>query len=289
MIRPAAAKPRPPGARRGWLALALVAAGLLAACDRAAPPTPSAAPAPMPPTTMPSAPTARTPAEWARFVAEREAALKAGDADALAQVSAALHHDAPGVVLALARGPATSHGAALAAWARAQWQAGQVEPLARVFAQLALGADLQQDAVQHFGAGPLAADGSPSHAHAVAMGYYVGVLQAGLQAAARREGERQALVTGLLRSAAAQAGVPEPDASLPAPGAAPGKRWVRYNLYPALASTRDAADRLFWAAQPVASRGVLPNGEPDLEAAAGSGAQTAFLRRQQDSHRALER
>lgn len=238
---------------------------------------------------MPASPTAATPAERARFIADREAALKAGDADALAQVGAALQDDAPAVVLALARGPASSHGEALAAWARALWQAGEIEPLARVFVQLALGTDLQQDAVQHFGAGPLAADGSPSYAHAVAMGYYVGVLQAGLQAAARREGERQALVTRLLRSAAAQAGVAEPDASLPAPNAAHGTRWVRYNLYPALASTRDAADRLFWAAQPVASRGVLPNGEPDLEAAAGSGAQTAFLRRQQDSHRALQR
>ncbi|MDO5624727.1 MAG: hypothetical protein Q4G71_08570 [Pseudomonadota bacterium] len=232
-----------------------------------------------------------SPAERARAITDLQAALAAGDAAALAQVSAALLVDAPAVVLALARGPASSRGSALAAWARALWQADQVEPLARVFAQLALGADLQQDAVQHFGAGPLAEDGSPSYAHAVALGYYVGVLQASLAAAAPREGERQALVTRLLRSAAAQASVAEPGPALPPPQASAGARWVRYSLFPLLATGdgHDAEDRLLAAALPVAAVGVLPNGEPDLEAAAGSGAQSAFLRRQQGSRRALER
>lgn len=264
---------------------------LLAACDRgpsATPPVLAGASSPAP--AMPLSPAATT-AERARFIADSEAALRAGDAAAVAQVTAALRDDAPAVVLALARGPSSTHGQALAAWARALWQGGQVEPLAAVFTQLALGPDRRQDAVRHFGEGPPAEDGSPSHANAVALGHYVGVLQAGLHAATAREAERQALVTRWLRSAAAQAGVPEPTAALPPPEAGAGARWVRFNLYPALTSgAHDDADaRLLAAAVPATAVRVLPNGEPDLEIAVGSAAQHAFLRRQQVSREALAR
>ena len=125
----------------------------------------------------------------------------------------------------------------------------------------------------------------------MALGHYVGVLQAGLHAATAREAERQALVTRWLRSAAAQAGVPEPTAALPPPEAGAGARWVRFNLYPALTSgAHDDADaRLLAAAVPATAVLVLPNGEPDLEIAVGSAAQHAFLRRQQVSREALAR
>ena len=86
---------------------------LLAACDRgpsATPPVLAGASSPAP--AMPLSPAA-TPAERARFIADSEAALRAGDAAAVAQVTAALRDDAPAVVLALARGPASTHGQAL--------------------------------------------------------------------------------------------------------------------------------------------------------------------------------
>lgn len=274
----------------------LAAALLLAACDRA--PDAASTPAFTPKSSaaafnqpnMPYPDTA-SPTERARFIAASAAALQSGHADTLIQVSTALRVDAPAVVLALAQAQASSQGAALAAWSRALWQNGQVEPLAHVFAQLALGADLQQDAVQYFSAGPLAGDGTPSYAHATALGYYLGALQAGLQAATAREAERHELVTRLLRSAAQQAGMAEPGPALPPPDASAGARWVRYNLYPALNTVDgvDAEARLLAAALPVTAVAVRPNGEPDLEVAVGSGARSAFLRRQQASRQVLAR
>ena len=167
------------------------------------------------------------------------------------------------------------------------WANGHVDPLASVFAQLALGPALDQDAVEVFNAAGTAADGTAANANAAAMGYAVGALEAGLLASTARETQRQDQITRLLRSAARQAGVDAPGASIPAPDAPAGTRWVRYNLYPALADRRDAADRLFWAAQPVTRVGVLPNGELDLQAAAGSAAKGAFLSHWKRTRRAL--
>lgn len=296
MIRPAPRLPCPRSrARRAAsFSAGMALAVLLSACqDQAstgtAPPSAAAAAPSQPANPAMTALSPSAPAsERARFIADRADALQRAPQDAAAQVSAALQDDAPAVVLALARSPASADGRALALWARALWQAGEIEPLARVLVQLALGADLQQDAVQHFGAGPAAEDGSPSHANAVALGYFIGALQAGLDATRASQADRQALVTRLLRSAAAQAGVPEPGPALPPPDASTGARWVRYNLVPALAAAGDADARLEAAALPLAMVGVRANGEPDLEIAVGSNARAAFARRQQASRRALD-
>lgn len=279
------------------LAAALVVAcGMgLAGCDRAPTEAPAARPADAPSapsatvTTVPAAPVPphASAGERAHAIAEAAAALAQGQQHAVSSVTSMLQHDAPAVVRALALTPASGNGEALAHWARALWANGHVDPLASVFAQLALGPALDQDAVEVFNAAGTAADGTAANANAAAMGYAVGALEAGLLASTARETQRQDQITRLLRSAARQAGVDAPGASIPAPDAPAGTRWVCYNLYPALADRRDAADRLFWAAQPVTRVGVLPNGELDLQAAAGSAAKGAFLSHWKRTRRAL--
>ena len=206
------------------------------------------------------------------------------DLPASLKLDAALNADAPAAVQSLALSAAGADGQALAQWARARWQAADVDALARVLVQLVLGADLQQDAVQHFSAATQAADGSPNYANAAALGYFVGALQSGLDAVARNADDRRALAVRLLRSAAHQAGVAEPTAALPGPGASAGQRWVRLNLYPLLtppagASPDDADTLLERAALPLAATRVRANGEPDLEVAVGTAPQIAFRRR----------
>ena len=206
------------------------------------------------------------------------------DLPASLKLDAALNADAPAAVQSLALSAAGADGQALAQWARARWQAADVDALARVLVQLVLGADLQQDAVQHFSAATQAADGSPNYANAAALGYFVGALQSGLDAVARNADDRRALAVRLLRSAAHQAGVAEPTAALPGPGASAGQRWVRLNLYPLLtppagASPDDADTLLERAALPLAATRVRANGEPDLEVAVGTAPQIAFRHR----------
>ena len=206
------------------------------------------------------------------------------DLPASLKLDAALNADAPAAVQSLALSAARADGQALAQWARARWQAADVDALARVLVQLVLGADLQQDAVQHFSAATQAADGSPNYANAAALGYFVGALQSGLDAVARNADDRRALAGQLLRSAARQAGVAEPTAALPGPGAPAGQRWVRLNLYPLLTppagvSADDADALLERAALPLAATRVRANGEPDLEVAVGTAPQIAFRHR----------
>ena len=214
------------------------------------------------------------------------------DLQASLKLDAALSADAPAAVQSLALSPASADGQALAQWARAHWQAADVDALARVLVHLTLGTDQQQDAAQNFSAGPLAADGTPSHAHAAALGYFVGALQSGLGTVTGNPAERHALATQLLRTAARQAGTAEPTAALPGPDATPGQRWVRFNLYPLLAtaegtSSDDADTLLERAALPVTATQVRPNGEPDLEVAVGTAPQVAFRHRLRAVQRAL--
>ena len=213
------------------------------------------------------------------------------DTPADSALAAALDSHAPDAVLALARSSDPTQAQALAHWARAHWSRGDVDPLARALAQLALGVGLQDDAVRHFSDGPLAADGTPAYAHAVALGYFVGALQTGLHAATGDEAKRHAKVLQLLRSAARLAGVTEPDAALPGANASAGQRWVRFNLYPLLTPSQGAqrvsADALLErAAVPLAATRVRANGESDLEIGVGSAAHSAFQRRLHAQQRA---
>ncbi|TXK28576.1 hypothetical protein FVQ98_09740 [Ottowia sp. GY511] len=206
-------------------------------------------------------------------------------------LAAALNTDAPHAVLALAQSSDPTQAHALAHWARAHWKSRNVDPMARVLAQLALGADLREDAVRHFSDGPLADDGTPAYTHAVALGYLVGALQSGLRATSGDEAAHRDLVLQLLRSAARGAGVAQPTAALPGPDATAGQRWVRFNIYPLLAPAQGAPsasadDLLEHAAVPVAATRLRANGEPDLEIGAGSAALGAFQRRLQAQRRA---
>ena len=147
---------------------------------------------------------------------------------------------------------------------------------------------MNQDAVQVFSATTAAADGSVSYANAAAMGYFVGALEAGLAASGADDAKRQEKLVHLLRSAARQVGVPTPDASAPADDATAAARWVRFNVYPLLASQWTTDDPLFWAAQPMVSSGVQANGELRLESAAGSAAKGAFFVHWKRTRRALD-
>ena len=93
------------------------------------------------------------------------------DLPASLKLDAALNADAPATVQSLAMSAAGADGQALAQWARARWQAADVDALARVLVQLVLGADLQQDAVQHFSAATPAGDGSPNYVNAAALAW----------------------------------------------------------------------------------------------------------------------
>lgn len=225
------------------------------------------------------------PQQAAQAIASLRDALRAGNAQAVTQVTALVTGtQAPEVVQALALHAQERDGRALHDWARALLRAGDTQPLADVLARLVLGGQLQQPAPQRFNTAT-----APSTSHAPAapyapytpaatLGYWAGVLQAALVSAAPDESARGKLVERLLAYAASLA-----DAT-PA-----GRQWRMLNLDSNTARKMSPDTRLSNAMRPLAVNGIRANGEPDVETADESGPFSAFMGAARRVREGLER
>ncbi len=203
----------------------------------------------------------------AQTIAHLRDALKAGDAQAVARVTALVTGtQAPDVVLALALHAQERDGRALHGWARALLRASNTRPLADVLARLVLGGSLQQPAPQRFNAASTTTAARTPYAAAATLGYWAGILQAALPSAAPGEDARGKLINRLLADAATLA-----DAT-PA-----GRQWRDLNLDADTARQMPPDTRLARALRPLAVKRMRPNGEPDIETADASGPFSAFM------------
>ncbi len=225
------------------------------------------------------------PQQAAQAIASLRDALRAGNAQAVTQVTALVTGtQAPEVVQALALHAQERDGRALHGWARALLRAGDTRPPADVLARLVLGGQLQQPAPQRFNTAT-----APSASHvpaapyspytpAATLGYWAGVLQAALVSAASDEGARGKLIARLLADAASLAD------TTPA-----GRQWRMLNLDADAAREMPPDTRLASAMRPLAVKGIRANGEPDVETADESGPFSAFMGAARRVREGLER
>lgn len=189
--------------------------------------------------------------------------------------------DTNGVMRELAANRETANGSALAAYAKASLNAKDFGVLGEIQAQISLGNGKNEDPVKRFEAQVTAASGGQRFVNAETAGYYAGAVSAAVKGITQDAKEQGDLINATLKSVLTvvdkTAGRAHPAVGI---GASVLKEWTQFGVKAAMdakiSSQVSADDKLFWALVPSAATSTLPNGRPDLEQAASSGAGAAF-------------
>jgi hypothetical protein len=189
--------------------------------------------------------------------------------------------DTNGVLRELAANRETANGSALAAYAKASLNAKDFGSLGEIQAQISLGNGKNENPVQRFEARVTAPGGGQRFVNAETAGYYAGAVSAAVKDITKDAKEQGDLINATLKSVLTvvdkTAGRAHPAVGI---GASVLKEWTQFGVKAAMdasiSSQVSADDKLFWALVPSASTRTLPNGLPDLEQAASSGAGAAF-------------
>lgn len=223
----------------------------------------------------------------ARVFADASAELKGllGDKSAADRVRASMGQvllsDVNGVVGELASNRETSNGSALATYVKASLNAKDFSTLGEIQAQLSLGNGKNEDPVARFEQTVTSPSGAPRYANAERAGYFAGALSGAVVDITKDAKEQGDLINATLKSVLT---VVDKTAGRAHPGVAMGasvlKEWTQFGVKAAMdAKISDqvsADDKIFWSLVPTKDTQVLPNGQPDREAAAGSAAGSAF-------------
>jgi len=189
--------------------------------------------------------------------------------------------DTNGVMRELATNRETANGSALASYAKASLNAKDFNTLGEIQAQISLGNGKNENPVQRFEAEVTAASGGKRFINAETAGYYAGAVSAAVKGITQDAKEQGDLINATLKSVLTvvdkTAGRTYPPVGI---AASVLKEWTQFGVKAAMdAKISDqvsADDKLFWALVPSAAMRTLPNGRPDLEQAASSGAGSAF-------------
>lgn len=189
--------------------------------------------------------------------------------------------DTNGVMRQLAANRETANGSALAAYAKASLNAKDFGALGEIQAQISLGNGKNENPVQRFEAQVTAPGGGKRFVNAETAGYYAGAISAAVKDITKDAKEQGDLINATLKSVLTvvdkTAGKANPALGM---GASVLKEWTQFGVKAAMdakiSSQVSADDKLFWALVPSATTRTLPNGLPDLEQAASSGAGAAF-------------
>lgn len=192
-----------------------------------------------------------------------------------------LQSDVNGIVGELAANTETSNGTALATYMKAALEAKDFGTLGELQAQMSLGNGKNEDPVARFEQTVTSPSGAPRHANAEAAGYFAGALSAAVTSITKDAKEQGDLINATLKSVLT---VVDKTAGRAHPGvgiaASVLKEWTQFGVKAAMdAKISDqvsADDKIFWALVPSRETRVLPNGQPDREAAAGSASASAF-------------
>jgi hypothetical protein len=189
--------------------------------------------------------------------------------------------DTNGVMRELAANRETANGSALASYAKASLNAKDFDALGEIQAQISLGNGKNEDPAARFEAQVQAPGGGQRYVNAETAGYFAGAVSAAVKSITTDAKEQGDLINATLKSVLTivdkTAGRAHPGVGI---AASVLKEWTQFGVKAAMdAKISDqvsADDKLFWALVPSVSTGQLPNGLPDLEQAASSGAGSAF-------------
>lgn len=189
--------------------------------------------------------------------------------------------DTNGVMRELAANRETANGSALAAYAKASLNAKDFNTLGEIQAQISLGNGKNENPAARFEAQTAAPGGGQRFVNAETAGYYAGAVSAAVKDITKDAKEQGDLINATLKSVLTVVDKTAGRAN-PAVGIAASvlKEWTQFGVKAAMdAKISDqvsADDKLFWALVPSVATRTLPNGRPDLEQAASSGAGAAF-------------
>jgi hypothetical protein len=189
--------------------------------------------------------------------------------------------DTNGVMRELAANRETANGSALASYLKASLNAKDFGTLGEIQAQISLGNGKNESPVARFEALTTAPGGGQRYVNAETAGYYAGAVSAAVKDITADAKEQGDLINATLKSVLTvvdkTAGRAHPAVGI---GASVLKEWTQFGVKAAMdAKISDqvsADDKLFWALVPSAATRTLPNGRPDLEQTASSGAGAAF-------------
>lgn len=189
--------------------------------------------------------------------------------------------DTNGVMRELAANRETANGSALAAYAKAALNAKDFGTLGEIQAQISLGNAKNESPAARFEAQADAPGGGKRFVNAETAGYYAGAVSAAVKDITTDAKAQGDLINATLKSVLT---VVDKTAGRAHPGvgiaASVLKEWTQFGVKAAMdariSDQVSADDKLFWALVPTATTRMLPNGRPDLEQAAGSGAGAAF-------------
>lgn len=189
--------------------------------------------------------------------------------------------DTNGVMRELAANRETANGTALASYVKASLNAKDFGTLGEIQAQISLGNAKNESPAARFEAQVTAPGGGQRYVNAETAGYYAGSVSAAVKSITQDAKEQGDLINATLKSVLTvvdkTVGRAHPAVGI---GASVLKEWTQFGVKAAMdAKISDqvsADDKLFWALVPTATTRTLPNGRPDLEQAASSGAGAAF-------------
>lgn len=189
--------------------------------------------------------------------------------------------DTNGVMRELAANRETANGSALASYLKASLNAKDFGTLGEIQAQISLGNAKNENPAARFEAQVDAPGGGKRFVNAETAGYCAGAVSAAVKDITQDAKEQGDLINATLKSVLT---VVDKTAGRAHPGvgiaASVLKEWTQFGVKAAMdAKISDqvsADDKLFWALVPTATTRTLPNGRPDLEQAASSGAGAAF-------------
>ncbi|KQW42052.1 MULTISPECIES: hypothetical protein [unclassified Roseateles] len=189
--------------------------------------------------------------------------------------------DTNGVMRELAANRETANGSALASYAKASLNAEDFNALGEIQAQISLGNAKNENPVARFEAQVQAPGGGQRFVNAETAGYYAGAVSAAVKDITQDAKEQGDLINATLKSVLTivdkTAGRAHPAVGI---GASVLKEWTQFGVKAAMdakiSGQVSADDKLFWALVPSVASRTLPNGRPDLEQAASSGAGSAF-------------
>lgn len=189
--------------------------------------------------------------------------------------------DTNGVMRELATNRETANGSALSSYLKASLNAKDFNTLGEVQARISLGNGKNENPVTRFEAQTQAAGGGKRFVNAETAGYYAGAVSAAVKDITQDAKEQGDLINATLKSVLTvvdkTAGRANPALGI---GASVLKEWTQFGVKAAMdaqiSGQVSADDKLFWALVPSVASRTLPNGRPDLEQAASSGAGSAF-------------
>lgn len=189
--------------------------------------------------------------------------------------------DTNGVLRELAANRETANGSALASYAKASLNAKDFDALGEIQAQISLGNGKNESPAARFEAQVQAPGGGQRYVNAETAGYFAGAVSAAVKSITTDAKEQGDLINATLKSVLTivdkTAGRAHPGVGI---AASVLKEWTQFGVKAAMdakiSSQVSADDKLFWALVPSVATRQLPNGLPDLEQAASSGAGAAF-------------